>query len=300
MQIKYHKINPKRLLFRFINYLYKKIIMEVSIYGLVDPRNNLIRYVGKTKQTLNKRLSQHMSDTGINNTHKFNWIKNLKELNLKPIIILLETCDGDLWVERERYYIRIIENLTNLTEGGEEGLFFTKEILEKISEGIKKKWLEPEFRDKMSKIRINYWSNPENRKIQSDKLIGYKQSKSHQLKQSERKVNEWSDSEYREKMSLQSKNLWNNKEYRNKTLKHLQSNEYKEIVSKRFKGINKSEETKLKMSASRKNKKSVIIEGVVYDSIAEASKLIPINRDKLKARINSKNFTEYNYNDNPQ
>lgn len=274
--------------------------MEVSIYGLVDPRNNLIRYVGKTKQTLNKRLSQHMSDTGINNTHKFNWIKNLKELNLKPIIILLETCDGDLWVERERYYIRIIENLTNLTEGGEEGLFFTKEILEKISEGIKKKWLEPEFRDKMSKIRINYWSNPENRKIQSDKLIGYKQSKSHQLKQSERKVNEWSDSEYREKMSLQSKNLWNNKEYRNKTLKHLQSNEYKEIVSKRFKGINKSEETKLKMSASRKNKKSVIIEGVVYDSIAEASKLIPINRDKLKARINSKNFTEYNYNDNPQ
>ena len=95
--------------------------MDILIYGLVDPRTNEIRYVGKTTQTLNKRLSQHLCSNKKHNPHKFNWINQLKTLNLKPTIILIETCNDKNWVEREKHYILTIENLTNITQGGENG-----------------------------------------------------------------------------------------------------------------------------------------------------------------------------------
>ena len=47
------------------------------------------------------------------------------------------------------------------------------------------------------------------------------------------------------------------------------------------------------MSKSSKNKQPIMVDGVKYDSINEASKLIPINRDKLKGRLKSNNFPNY-------
>lgn len=35
---------------------------DTTIYGLVDPRDNMIRYVGKTNQELIKRYRAHISD----------------------------------------------------------------------------------------------------------------------------------------------------------------------------------------------------------------------------------------------
>jgi hypothetical protein len=116
------------------------IIMEIKIYGLVDPRDNNIRYIGKTKRQLNKRLYEHISNKRTIRTYKSNWITALKKENLKPLIIELEVCNENNWVEKEQYWINKTNNLTNLTKGGEDGSFiFTEESIKQMSEQAKKR-----------------------------------------------------------------------------------------------------------------------------------------------------------------
>ena len=55
---------------------------KVKIYALINPNTKEIRYIGKTANTLNTRLYQHLKDTNCN-THKFKWINSLKKQNNK-------------------------------------------------------------------------------------------------------------------------------------------------------------------------------------------------------------------------
>ncbi len=66
--------------------------IEVKIYLLIDPITEEIRYIGRTKNTLSIRLSGHLSkaNSRVFKTHKDNWILNLKNKKLKPIIKLLK------------------------------------------------------------------------------------------------------------------------------------------------------------------------------------------------------------------
>lgn len=54
------------------------------VYAYVDPRNDLIRYIGKGK---GERALAHLIDEG--DSQKTRWIKQLKELNIKPRIDIL-------------------------------------------------------------------------------------------------------------------------------------------------------------------------------------------------------------------
>ena len=269
--------------------------MEILIYGLVDPRNNQIRYVGKTKQTLSKRLSQHLWEGNKSNPHKFNWITQLRNENLKPIIIELEKCDENNWVEREKFHIQELDNLTNLTQGGENGLFFTKEILDKISVGVKKAWDNIEFKENHSRRMKEYWNDEQNKIKHSAKFKGAIRTQEHKQILSNIKKEQWCDSEYKENMTKQSKELWCDETYKSKTLKYLKSDEHKNNVSQRFKGKQLSDEHKQKMSNSSKNKKPISIDNVIYESITKASIEIGLNRDLIKGRLKSKNFENYIY-----
>jgi group I intron endonuclease len=104
------------------------------IYGLIDPRSNKIRYVGKTNNP-DQRLFDHIRHSKHKTTYKDKWIRSLVEIGLKPIITILEEC-GDNWVEREIHHISLYENLTNLTKGGEglNGYIFTETHKKNISE----------------------------------------------------------------------------------------------------------------------------------------------------------------------
>lgn len=270
--------------------------MEVKIYVLIDPETNEIRYVGKTIQSLKVRLTNHLYSVSKHNPYKFNWIQQLKSKKLIPIIMEIEICDENNWAEREKFWINYykkISKLTNLTIGGENGLFFSDEILNKISDGVKKKWKEKEFRDNLIEKTKFYWQNDENRKNRGECNKGKKRTLEHKSIISSFRKEQWKDNMYREKMSSQSKELWNDENYRKKQSDYFNSEENKKIISNRFKNKNKSEETKLRMSMGRKNKKPIMIMGFKYNSITEASKQIPMNRDKLRTRLNSKNFTDY-------
>src|SRR3990167_7306083 len=107
--------------------------MKMKIYTLSDPRNGEIKYIGKTKFSLSKRLSQHLCDK--RTSKRCSWIKNLHNNNLIPIIELLAEVSDTNWREEEMFYIGYFKflgfDLKNMTEGG-DGIVFTEEIRDKI------------------------------------------------------------------------------------------------------------------------------------------------------------------------
>ena len=97
----------------------------VYIYGLVDPRNELIvenvRYVGKTKRKLIDRYKQHLRDSKKYKTPVNYWIRRLLKKNFKPEIIQLDVCDLTNWRYFEKKYIRELRKtnkLLNVSDGG--------------------------------------------------------------------------------------------------------------------------------------------------------------------------------------
>ena len=106
------------------------IIMEnmikVLIYALIDPRNDEIRYVGKTTQKVEARITAHMRDKS--NCHRVHWLNELKRDGLRPDWIIRECIEtikegGWPWQESEKFWIARMRsmnvNLTNNTDGGD-------------------------------------------------------------------------------------------------------------------------------------------------------------------------------------
>lgn len=89
--------------------------MNIYIYKLIDPRNNEVRYIGKTV-SIKRRYKQHLYDK--RKSYKSSWVQSLRTLKLKPILEILEICDESNWAEREIFWISQFSNLTNLKDGG--------------------------------------------------------------------------------------------------------------------------------------------------------------------------------------
>ena len=91
-------------------------MIEYTIYGLKDPVDNIIKYVGVSKN-VESRYKQHFYIK--HNETKFEWISKLKETGLRPELIKLEvikTSDRNEALNLEREYIkRYKDTLYNLT-----------------------------------------------------------------------------------------------------------------------------------------------------------------------------------------
>ena len=108
--------------------------MEIKIYTLSSSRNpNEIRYVGKTKQTLKRRLQGHIccakkaKAEGKVTNHTYNWINHELELGNTIIIEELDSMEfeeNESWDWLEIYWIEQMKiwgfSLTNIRPGGED------------------------------------------------------------------------------------------------------------------------------------------------------------------------------------
>lgn len=116
----------------------------ITIYVLVDPLTLKVRYIGRTKCSLQKRLREHYckSKKNAKNNHKANWINKLRTLEVKPIIRKLTIVEG--WAESyivEKCLInKYKERLLNHDDRGEGGInkIITKEQKVDISNGLKR------------------------------------------------------------------------------------------------------------------------------------------------------------------
>ena len=100
---------------------------NVTIYVLFDIKKpNEIKYIGKTKKSIRKRLSEYKYGAKkFKKTYKDKWINSVYEKNSKVEIQLLEIVKESEWEEKERYWILFYKNkgfkLTNLHPGGQSG-----------------------------------------------------------------------------------------------------------------------------------------------------------------------------------
>lgn len=93
----------------------------VKIYSLRDPVTDEIRYIGQTRQTLEKRLFDHTTLSALKKqtNYKNNWIKSLRKQGFLPIIEVLDEVEeknASFW---ENFYIDLFFTwgfkLTNLS-----------------------------------------------------------------------------------------------------------------------------------------------------------------------------------------
>ncbi len=118
--------------------------IKYTIYKLIDPNTNQIRYIGLTFNDLNQRLKSHLSEPG--KSHKIYWINKLKKQGLKPIIesIEEEISTYEIACEREIYYIDYFKSigceLTNMATGGNKNKKMSDETKQRMSESQKKRY----------------------------------------------------------------------------------------------------------------------------------------------------------------
>lgn len=142
-------------------------LYSTTIYGLVDPRTDQLRYVGKTILPLSQRLKGHLYQaTKVRRRHTCVWIRSLVRAGLQPEIFEIETV-GENWAEAEQFwiaYFRMIgADLTNQTTGGEgvPGLSISEETRRKMSEVQKLAQREPETARKKSVALKHRYADPE-------------------------------------------------------------------------------------------------------------------------------------------
>jgi len=63
--------------------------MTATIYALVDPFTQAIRYIGMTRRPLRRRLLEHLNQRC--NAHKLWWLLDLRERGVEPEIVPLDT-----------------------------------------------------------------------------------------------------------------------------------------------------------------------------------------------------------------
>lgn len=121
-----------------------------TIYGLIDPRNNELRYVGKTTMPVQRRYNQHVClGPTARRTYCRNWIEQLSKETLRPELCVFEEVLDD-WVEAEQFWIAYWKSLgcklTNITVGGDTstGIRLSSESIEKSASKRRGKKRTPE------------------------------------------------------------------------------------------------------------------------------------------------------------
>lgn len=102
-----------------------------NIYILIDPRNNDVRYVGKSNSP-RKRLSDHCNNKTRKPTHKTNWIRKLKKEGVRPELHVVDVVPIEEWQFWEAYWIEQFKNwgynLTNSATGG-GGITYSRDYI---------------------------------------------------------------------------------------------------------------------------------------------------------------------------
>lgn len=111
---------------------------ESYIYTLSCPITKDIRYIGQSFDP-KTRYRRHISDSKKRKDHKSNWIKSLLEINLKPKLDIIHTCNESNVDYYEKYYIEKYKKLYDLTNSKDGGKAYkmTQEIKDKIRESLK-------------------------------------------------------------------------------------------------------------------------------------------------------------------
>lgn len=96
---------------------------EVYIYGLADPSDHVIRYVGKTSKDVRIRAARHMCQP--TNEAMALWASQISERGETFEVVIMEICNERNWEHAEREWIarlRRVGSLLNISRGGKRDI----------------------------------------------------------------------------------------------------------------------------------------------------------------------------------
>lgn len=238
------------------------------VYEIIDPRTNHIIYVGKGKGQRylvhEKRAVQNKKDI---NPKLANKLRKIFSEGLQPMYIFVQkglTEEEAYALEQQLTFEIGLDNLCNLKHGGTNGATFTEETREKMrqSAALKDKsfYADPERNRKISQARTGAPKSDATRKKLSDNLIGksfvdrFGEERAAEIG---KKIRDAQTGQKRPKQSQAMKGRFTGKD--NPMYGKKQSDELKEahrqyFLSENNPGKNKTEETKRKISESKKGK----------------------------------------------
>lgn len=222
------------------------------IYGLIDPRTNQLRYIGKAND-IQKRLYAHYKDATCKNTYKSQWLKGLFKENKKPKVIIIEEVPKKCWQKYEKYWIEYYKNkgckLTNGTNGGDGVIMIGVDNPMFGVTGEKHHWWgkkhSEESKRKVSETRIAKGIKLPDHIVKqtADKLRGRKHTEEHKFKISQGNKGHIVTQETRDKISKSHIGL-------------ARDEASKEKQRIKMTGRKASEETRTKMSIAQKNRQA--------------------------------------------
>lgn len=171
------------------------------IYGLSDPRDGRIRYIGRTRQSFARRLTGHCCSKFLRgNSRREQWITSLTSSGQKPFIQFLECVPGNGFDAERKWIAKYREmghDLTNSTDGGAGHSFCGLTQRQLLSAYWKPKGLNPGLK-KAVEGRIGTRQSAETiaRRMYSRNVKGaYRPSEETKRKCVESNLRTWSDPE---------------------------------------------------------------------------------------------------------
>lgn len=189
------------------------------IYGLVDPRTNAVRYIGRSSSGL-RRPKHHAIPSVLrkDRTHKGAWLRLLSGLGLKAEIIILEefsTAD-DLgiaecfWIAQARGVGWMITNVTTGGDGGLSGMRHSNETRAKIGAAHKGKVISEVQREKQRLAVTGKRHTVEARAKMSAARSGRPLTPEHRAAAAAGQVGRIVTQETREKIAASNRTRWAN------------------------------------------------------------------------------------------
>lgn len=126
------------------------------IYGLCDPRNGHLRYIGKSRHW-KRRSYEHVCASHLKaKSHKNHWIKGLLAVGEQPEAFVIEEVPAERWQDAEQewiaYFRYIGADLTNSTSGGDGTDELSAEARRRIGDSCRgiKRTFSPEHKAKIA------------------------------------------------------------------------------------------------------------------------------------------------------
>ena len=137
---------------------------SVFIYGLIDPRNDCLRYIGKA-DVVATRVRQHIARARHEVSHKSSWIRGVLSSGFCPRVVVLAQIARFHWKDYEKLLIQSALqkgfNLTNSKPGGEGDPELSRESIERGNVKRRLTASTPEHKALMSAVLKEALSKPE-------------------------------------------------------------------------------------------------------------------------------------------
>lgn len=129
------------------------------IYILIDPRDNVIRYVGKTIHP-KTRLRDHIYESKNYDHHRAKWLRSLIKKGIKPILKIIKICPLSEFEIHETYFISLFYS-RKLTNSDSTGQGFSSGVRKSIRIKAKKKLEKIVYQYNLSSELINTFKSVE-------------------------------------------------------------------------------------------------------------------------------------------